>query len=429
MWACSAGCPAATAVGRLHDAAARPDAAVDAAGDPRTRRRLTAAVASGHAVPADPDCPARPSSAASASQTCVSAWSQVVAGRAAQLRPARATATVRCWGLAESIRAGGAGGAAADGDAPGGGGAGPVGRRAPDLRRDPRAPGALLGQPGTGHLQRSGGPGQALPLTRGDGGGPGRGLRLRHQPAGRLVLGQQRLRPAGAAAGDAARASWRCRPRPGSSASWARASPAVVHDGADRLCAWGQNATKMVTTSDDRRRLHQPAVPAGRGRRSQLVVGDTHACLLHQAGTSPAGASATTGRWARAARTRPTSARRARPPGWRCRRGRWRRGSATPACCCEGGTVTCFGRNHLGQIGPLAMSMVEEEVRQPTSVTGFSGAGGRAWAAVPAPSTPARSSRSGGVQCWGANATGQLGDGVRTIDETRKSATPVTVTF
>jgi alpha-tubulin suppressor-like RCC1 family protein len=89
------------------------------------------------------------------------------------------------------------------------------------------------------------------------------------------------------------------------------------------------------------------------------------------------------------------------------------------------GAVFCFGLNSKGQVGPNP-NTAAEEVRDPAVVSGFSGRVVSLGAGSSAQHTCAILD-DGGVQCWGSDAAGQLGDGVTTVDENRVSRGPVTV--
>ncbi len=79
------------------------------------------------------------------------------------------------------------------------------------------------------------------------------------------------------------------------------------------------------------------------------------------------------------------------------------------------GAVQCWGLNHSGQLGDGTTTTR----RAPTSVVGLS----RGVVAVAAGANHSCALTSGGgVQCWGANSDGQLGDGTRT-----EQVTPVAV--
>jgi alpha-tubulin suppressor-like RCC1 family protein len=371
----------------------------------------------------DQDCPAR-YFCGTASKTCVSAVVEVAAGR--QHSCARhGDGKVRCWGLAESIRAGGA-----------------VVLGPTEV---PQAAGALGLSAGI-HLtcavtrehqvqcwgnraetiQRVGSPGQALPLLQVSAVALAGTFGCAVNPQGAWCWGNNEFGQLGQPL-ETRQSELALQAQAGQQRFVGAGIAGLVHDGTDRLCAWGQNATKLVTPSDtDGVYIIPQCRPVGAA--VQLVVGDTHACLLHQSGDFTCWGE----RYYGALGVGGTDTADVGPPGTSTRLALPARtmaaGVSHTCVLLEGGTVTCFGRNHVGQIGPLAMSIAEEEVRQPTSVTGFSGQVVGLGAGSSAHHTCAILI-SGGVQCWGTNATGQLGDGVRTIDETRKSATPVTVTF
>jgi alpha-tubulin suppressor-like RCC1 family protein len=379
-------------------------------------------------VPATPcqrneDCPAR-FFCGTGSKTCISAVVEVAAGRQ-HTCSRHGDGKVRCWGLAESIRAGGA-----------------VVLGPTEL---PQAAGALALSAGvhltcavtrehqvscwgnrSQTLQRSGDGGQALPLTQVTAVALGGTFGCALNPQGAWCWGDNQYGQLGQPQ-ETRQSDLALLAQPGQQRFLGAGIAGLVHDGNDRLCAWGQNATKMVTTSDAVGVYTSPQCrPVG--ATTQLVAGDTHACLLHQSGDFTCWGE----RYYGALGLGGTDTADVGPPGTSTRLAlpaRMMAAGVSHTCVLlEGGMVTCFGRNQAGQIGPLAMSMVEEEVRQPTSVPGF-------WEQVIAVGSGSSAHHtcaillSGGVQCWGTNATGQLGDGVRTIDETRRSASPVTVTF
>ena len=89
------------------------------------------------------------------------------------------------------------------------------------------------------------------------------------------------------------------------------------------------------------------------------------------------------------------------------------------------GSVTCFGLNSKGQVG-LGADTTAEEVRDPAPVTGFPGTVGGLGSGSSAHHTCAILD-DGSVACWGSDDSGQLGDGVTTVDEARFSHGPLSV--
>src|SRR5262249_41067958 len=59
---------------------------------------------------------------------------------------------------------------------------------------------------------------------------------------------------------------------------------AIVHDGDTRICAWGHNGTKEITSVDGVRVYTSPQCGVVNDV-AQLVVGADHACVRHPAGT------------------------------------------------------------------------------------------------------------------------------------------------
>jgi alpha-tubulin suppressor-like RCC1 family protein len=161
----------------------------------------------------------------------------------------------------------------------------------------------------------------------------------------------------------------------------------------------------------------------------QLVAGDTHACVLHATGAFTCWGE----RYYGALGLGGADTADVGPPGTPVTLEAPVRalaaGVSHTCAWLASGAVRCFGRNHLGQVGP-SPGTAEEEVRQPVVVTGFAGAVAGLGAGPGAHHTCAILD-NGSIQCWGSDASGQLGDGVRTIDPTgtRKSSTPVTVAF
>jgi alpha-tubulin suppressor-like RCC1 family protein len=78
--------------------------------------------------------------------------------------------------------------------------------------------------------------------------------------------------------------------------------------------------------------------------------------------------------------------------------------SHTCAVASPAGTVKCWGRNDQGQAGTGSAGA---DVRLPSDVAGIAGGA----TAVASGSSHACAVVSGGVRCWGENASGQLGDG------------------
>jgi alpha-tubulin suppressor-like RCC1 family protein len=102
-------------------------------------------------------------------------------------------------------------------------------------------------------------------------------------------------------------------------------------------------------------------------------------------------------------------------------------GIAHSCALLSSGAVVCFGLNSLGQVGPGASTRAEE-VRAPAPVSGFAGRVVALGSGSSAQHTCAILG-DGSVACWGSDHTGQLGDGVRSVDETRSSHGPLPVVW
>jgi alpha-tubulin suppressor-like RCC1 family protein len=201
---------------------------------------------------------------------------------------------------------------------------------------------------------------------------------------------------------------------------------AMVHDGAGRICAWGDNLTKLITASDDVTLYTSPQC-APLPDVVQLVVGSVHACVRHAAGTFSCwgeryyGALGIGGTDLDTADIGPfgTATTLAAPVTTLV-------AGTSHTCALSGsGAVECFGLNSLGQVGPNPGGP-QEEIRRPVPVSGFagrvvglgSGSSGQHTCAL---------LEDGQVQCWGSNHAGQLGDGPRGLDPARFSPSPVSV--
>jgi len=85
---------------------------------------------------------------------------------------------------------------------------------------------------------------------------------------------------------------------------------------------------------------------------------------------------------------------------------------AAHTCAILGGSVSCWGANDEGQLGNAATTAAPTAT--PATVTGLSAAvalaaGGAHTCAL---------LQAGTVACWGADTSGQLGDGVALTDST-----------
>ena len=200
----------------------------------------------------------------------------------------------------------------------------------------------------------------------------------------------------------------------------------VVHDGAGRICAWGSSATKVVTASDDLGVYTSPQC-ATLGDVVELTVGEDHACVRHAGGTFACwgeryyGQLGSGGGDLDTADVAPYGADTALGAGVVTLVA----GVSHTCALLASGTVTCFGRNSLGQVGPGAGTSAEE-VRMPAQVTGFSGRVVALGSGSSAQHTCAILA-DGSLECWGSDHAGQLGDGVTTVEDGRRSRGPVRI--
>jgi alpha-tubulin suppressor-like RCC1 family protein len=400
--------------------AGAPDAPGDA---PGTRDGSPDEAAAVRSCLGDPDCLAS-QFCGIASQACVSDVVQVVAGQQHSCSR-HADGTVRCWGLAESIRAAGAV-VLPPGEIAQAAGALDLSAGVHQTCAVTRDRGVRCWGNRELEIRRAGAAGDPLPLQDVTAVSLSASYGCAINPQGAWCWGSNEYgqlgQPLATPGSDLA-----LRAHAGGQRFVATGIAAVVQDLTGRLCAWGRNATKMVTASDEVGLYTTPQCRTVEGAVAQLVAGDTHACVLHAGSFTCWGE-----RYYGALGIGGTDTADVGPPGTPTTLSQpvtaMSAGVSHTCVLTADHAVICFGRNHLGQIGPLAMSMVEEEVRQPTSVPGFSGEVVQLGGGSTAHHTCAILA-SGGVQCWGADATGQLGDGVKTIVETRKTPVPVTVQF
>jgi alpha-tubulin suppressor-like RCC1 family protein len=200
----------------------------------------------------------------------------------------------------------------------------------------------------------------------------------------------------------------------------------IGHDGQGRLCAWGHNGTHLVTASDDIN-IYRTPVCSPLPDVTQLEVGADHACVRQGAGTFACWGERYYGQLGLGGG--PTDTEDVPPFGQRTAFAAavvdLAAGASHTCVLLADGQVGCFGLNSRGQVGPDPRT-TEEEVR----ALAFLGA-------FPAPVVDLASSASaqhtcalladGSVSCWGNNHAGQLGDRPTTLDPTRASAQPVAV--
>jgi alpha-tubulin suppressor-like RCC1 family protein len=206
----------------------------------------------------------------------------------------------------------------------------------------------------------------------------------------------------------------------------------VVHDGGERLCAWGQNATKMISDADGVNVIPSPTCRTAKDV-VELVAGDTHACVRHAAGTFTCWGERYYGQLGIGG----DDTADVGPPGQTvaltdaagavAKAVALAAGTAHTCALLENGGVTCFGRNSRGQIGAAAPAGIEE-IRTPTAVPGFTrpvrGLGGGSTA-----QHTCAIFDDGSVACWGYNHASQFGDNAPGVDASRSSRMPVAVRF
>jgi alpha-tubulin suppressor-like RCC1 family protein len=375
----------------------------------------------------DADCPAR-FFCGPASKTCTSAVVQVTAG-AQHTCALHDSGQVTCWGLAESILAGGPQGLAprivADGQGARALAAGAHLTCAVTVARTLRCWGnqqeTILRPDGTPLADV-----QAVAL------GTDYGCATNPQGVhcwGKNDFGQlaQPLSLADSATAVLSRPAMGA--LSGSMVGTGIAAVSIVRQPAGtELCAWGRNATSMISAIGG---LGVMAMPQCRafGDVAELGVGDTHVCVRHAAGTFTCWGERYYGQLGIGGTDSDTAD--VPPPGSVTSLP----GSAMVVQLVLGvnhtcallsdGSVTCFGRNNLGQAGPGASA---EEVRTPLTVSGLAGKVVALGAGSTAQHTCAIVA-NGSVQCWGSNSAGQLGSGGGAVDPARRSATPVAVGF
>jgi alpha-tubulin suppressor-like RCC1 family protein len=198
----------------------------------------------------------------------------------------------------------------------------------------------------------------------------------------------------------------------------------LTHDGADRLCAWGWNGTHLVTTSDDVAVYPRPQCWA-LAEVIELAVGVGHACVRHGGG----GLRCWGERYYGQLGIGGSDTADVPPPGavtaLRAPVVGVVAGANHTCALLSDGAVSCFGINTTGQVGPAGAGM-PDEVRDAVTVTGFSGKVVALGAGSNANHTCAILA-DGSVECWGGDHAGQLGDGPSTVDLKRLSRAPVRV--
>jgi alpha-tubulin suppressor-like RCC1 family protein len=363
------------------------------------------------------DCPAEHFCGAG-SKTCVSAVTQVVAGAYHSCALHR-NGTVSCWGLAESISAGAG------------------------LILPPGEIGGLLGP-----LALSAGANITCALTS------ERRVRCWGNQS-YMVVKEDGTTPVASVSNVAVGSGYGCATNPDGTYCWGKnehgqlgrpvtleesprallaaqgvrrflgAGQAVVtHDGAERICAWGDNSSKVIAASDDVFVYTMPQCGTVKDV-VDLQVGSDHACVRHSGGTFACWGERYYGQLGLGgtdtADVPPYGTDTSLPGGVAS----LALGTSHTCALLEDGKVVCFGLNSNGQVGPNPDTMAEE-VRTPATVTGFSGRVVAIGAGSSAQHTCAIL-EAGSVECWGSDRAGQLGDAPTTLDIDRFSAQPVAV--
>jgi alpha-tubulin suppressor-like RCC1 family protein len=191
---------------------------------------------------------------------------------------------------------------------------------------------------------------------------------------------------------------------------------------ASQICGWGNNATHVAAPAAAAV-VTQPFC-TDRGDVADLAVGAAHACVRHargafscwgeryygQLGTGGGKDKADVGAPGRRVTLSAPALQIAAGAGHTC-------------VLVQGGQIQCFGLNSAGQVGAGVDQILTPQVRSGLhgkAVAVGSGSMARHTCAVIA---------DGGVDCWGQNDAGQLGDAPRTMQEGRLSRTPVRVGF
>jgi alpha-tubulin suppressor-like RCC1 family protein len=213
---------------------------------------------------------------------------------------------------------------------------------------------------------------------------------------------------------------------PGSVNLLAAGQAVMTHDGNDRLCAWGDNRSLQITSASDTGLYIQP-VCGLLPDVVELAVGDVHACARHSDGTVVCWGERYYGQLGLGGDVTddvPPYGTPALLPGPAVQ---VVAGVSHTCALIQGGQVVCFGLNRFGEVGPGA-NTTAEEVRTPVAVLGFSGAVVALGSGSSAHHTCAILD-TGGVECWGNDESGQLGDGQSKLEMGRHSMGPVTVQF
>jgi alpha-tubulin suppressor-like RCC1 family protein len=174
--------------------------------------------------------------------------------------------------------------------------------------------------------------------------------------------------------------------------------------GGDVLC-WGRNGYGQLGDGTNVNKRTPTAVPGPAGGVTALAAGDGHTCALTVSGGvvcwgwnvyGQLGDGTTTDRWT------PT-------PVWGLASGIAAIAAGDDHTCAltTGGGVMCWGRNAYGQLGDWTTT----NRSVPTQVWGLES--GIA-ALAPGSSHTCALTTGGGVECWGANSNGQVGDGTNT---------------
>jgi alpha-tubulin suppressor-like RCC1 family protein len=214
--------------------------------------------------------------------------------------------------------------------------------------------------------------------------------------------------------------------RPGAARLLGAGLAVVALTAADKpeLCAWGNNATRVIANDEKRGAIPAPACrPAD--NVVDLTVGTGHACVRYARGTFACWGERYYGQLGVAS----TETSDVEPPGLETSLPTAVRqivaGAGHTCALAEDGRVFCFGLNNVGQVSEDAAA---EQIRSPYERRSLAG---RVLALGTGPMARHTCAvlKDGAVECWGSNHRGQLGDAPAAAEDARFSRTSVRVAF